>query len=367
MSFESIWQEVLKFSTAHMWVVKLAIIIVATLIASFIEKRIFSKLYPKLQLTSKIWDDSLLFSLHKPVRFLIWLSGFVISLEVILAMISVPDKFVRALGLLEDIVLLATFVWFLIRYFLKLEDRYIVRMSSRKKKIDVGTVHAVGQITRIFIVIIAVIMVLQIYGIPIAGLLAFGGIGGIALGFAAKDTLANFFGGFMIYFDRPFTVGDWIYSPDKNIEGTVESVGWRLTRIRGFDKRPIYVPNSVFSVIAVVNASRMTHRRIKADVGVRYADASKIPLITADIEKMLKEHPEIDSEQTCFVKFHQFADSSLNLQVYTFTKTTDWLKFMSAQQDVYLKIIEVVEKHGAECAFPTTTLDIPREIEIKSV
>ena len=103
---------------------------------------------------------------------------------------------------------------------------------------------------------------MQALGYSISGVLAFGGIGGIAVGFAAKDLLANFFGGLMIYLDRPFSVGDWIRSPDKNIEGTVEEIGWRLTRIRTFDKRPLYVPNSTFTQISVENPSRMLNRRI---------------------------------------------------------------------------------------------------------
>ena len=91
----------------------------------------------------------------------------------------------------------------------------------------------------------------------------------------------------MIYLDRPFDVGDWVRSPDKNIEGTVEDIGWRLTRIRTFDKRPLYVPNGTFSTISVENPSRMSNRRIKTNIGLRYDDANKVATIIADIESML--------------------------------------------------------------------------------
>ena len=113
---------------------------------------------------------------------------------------------------------------------------------------------------------------MQLFDYSVSGLLAFGGIGGIAVGFAAKDLLANFFGGLMIYLDRPFSVGDWIRSPDKEIEGTVEDIGWRLTRIRTFDKRPLYIPNSIFASISVENPSRMSNRRIYEKIGIRYDD-----------------------------------------------------------------------------------------------
>ena len=106
---------------------------------------------------------------------------------------------------------------------------------------------------------------------------------GIAVGFAAKDLLANFFGGLMVYLDRPFAIGDWIRSPDREIEGTVEEIGWRVTCIRTFDKRPIYVPNSVFTQVTVENPSRMLNRRIYETIGVRYDDAAKVRDIITDV------------------------------------------------------------------------------------
>ena len=92
---------------------------------------------------------------------------------------------------------------------------------------DETTVTAIAKLARVSIVITAALMAMQTLGISISGVLAFGGIGGIAVGFAAKDLLANFFGGLVIYLDRPFKVGDWIRSPDRDIEGTVVKIGWR--------------------------------------------------------------------------------------------------------------------------------------------
>ena len=112
---------------------------------------------------------------------------------------------------------------------------------------------ALAKLLRLSIVISAVLVALPTVGIEITALLAFGGVGGLAVGFAAQDLLSNFFGGLMIYLDRPFTIGDWIRSPDREIEGTVESIGWRLTVVRTFDKRPLYIPNSVFTTLTVEN------------------------------------------------------------------------------------------------------------------
>jgi MscS family membrane protein len=208
------------------------------------------------------------------------------------------------------------------------------------------------------VIITALLIAMQLLGYSVSGLLAFGGIGGIAVGFAAKDLLANFFGGLMIYLDRPFSVGDWIRSPDKEIEGTVEDVGWRLTRIRTFDKRPLYIPNSVFASISVENPSRMTNRRIYETVGIRYCDMDSMNNIVQQVTQMLKDHDAIDNNQTMIVNFNKFSDSSLDFFIYTFTKTTDWIEFHSVKQDVLLQIAEIIKKNGSEIAFPTSSIHL---------
>jgi MscS family membrane protein len=165
----------------------------------------------------------------------------------------------------------------------------------------------------------------------------------------------------MIYLDRPFSVGEWIRSPDKEIEGTVEDIGWRLTRIRTFDKRPLYIPNSVFASISVENPSRMTNRRIYETVGIRYEDIGSMDAIVDQVTAMLLEHPDIDASQTMIVNFNKFSASSVDFFVYTFTKTTNWNDFHRVKQDVLLKVAEVVAANRAEIAFPTSTVHIANE------
>jgi MscS family membrane protein len=163
----------------------------------------------------------------------------------------------------------------------------------------------------------------------------------------------------MIFLDRPFSVGDWIRSPDREIEGTVEHIGWRLTSIRTFDKRPLYIPNSVFTTITVQNPSRMSHRRIYETIGVRYDDVDELPSIIADVEKMLRDHPDIDDSQTLMVNFNAYAPSSLDFFIYTFTHTTVWTEFHVIKQDVLLKIHDIIARHGAQIAYPTSTVHLP--------
>jgi len=133
-------------------------------------------------------------------------------------------------------------------------------------------------------------------------------------------------------------------------------IHWRTTHIRTFDKRLLYVPNTVFIANAVENPSRMTHRRIYETIGVRYEDAGRVAEIVRKVKEMLKTHPEIDPTQTTIVNLNAFAPSSLDFFIYVFTRTTNWIKYHEVKQDVLLKVLEIIEECGAECAFPTSTV-----------
>lgn len=221
---------------------------------------------------------------------------------------------------------------------------------------DPTSARMVSRILKLAIFLIIVMIFGEHFGIGLSGLLAFGGIGGIAIGVAGKDVLSNLFSGVMLYYDRPFSIGDWISSPDRNIEGTVVEIGWRLTKIITFDQRPLYVPNSAFSTISVENPGQMTNRRITATIGLRYEDADKLSGVIDDIRSMLKANDKIDQKQTSLIYFNAFGESSLNIMVYCFTKTTVWAEWLAAQQEVYLKIIKIVHAHDADFAFASETL-----------
>ncbi len=188
-------------------------------------------------------------------------------------------------------------------------------------------------------------------------MLAFGGLGGMAVAFAAKDLLANFFGGAMVYMDKPFKVGEWVRSPDRSIEGTVEHIGWRLTRIRTFDQRPLYVPNAMFTTVILENPSRMLNRRINEKVGIRFDDWEKMPAIVDAVREMAKKHKDLETEhRTLIVNFDSYGASHIEFFIYTFTKTTDWVTYHEIKQDVLMRIMAIVHEHGAEFAFPSRTL-----------
>lgn len=236
----------------------------------------------------------------------------------------------------------------------------LVKAQVKKGRNPTST-HLIARVLKFGGFLCILILFGEHFGLSLSGLLAFGGIGGIAIAMASKDILSNVFSGAMLYFDRQFNIGDWISSPDRNIEGTVVEIGWRLTQIQTFDNRPLYVPNSLFSSISVENPGRMTNRRISTEIGLRYEDAGKVKVVVDDIRQMLSQHPDIDQNQTTLVYFNAFADSSLNIMVYCFTKTTKWAEWLEVQQNVYLKIIDIVQQHGADFAFPSQTVYLEKD------
>lgn len=337
------------------WISQIFIIILVALTFNFIQKRVLRRVQKKLSVTSNHWDDAVVDALGAPLASLVWIVGITFAMHI--AFEKTGTEIFSSFEPIRDVGVIACLVWFLIRLVNRLEQNLIRVRESAGKAIDRTTADALSKLVRISVIITGILVALQTLGFSVSGIMAFGGIGGIAVGFAAKDLLANFFGGLMIYLDRPFAVGDWIRSPDRNIEGTVEDIGWRLTCIRTFDKRPIYVPNSTFASITVENPSRMTHRRIYETIGLRYQDADKIARVLADIESMLKTHPDIDQSQTLMVNFNSYGPSSLDFFIYTFTKTIVWTEYHAVKQDVLLKVFNIISSCGADIAFPTTTIN----------
>lgn len=340
------------------WVVLVFVAVLATLMLNYFAHKAFGRLEKKFAQTRNLWDDALLWAVRRPAQFFILAVGTRLVMKI---MEPLLDSAIN--GVVEPaytVAFISIVIWFLIRLITKVEELMKVPGYTREP-VDATTVTAIARLLRLSVMITGGLVVAQSLGISVSGVLAFGGIGGIAVGFAAKDLLANFFGGLMVYLDRPFSVGDWVRSPDRQIEGTVEHIGWRLTVIRTFDKRPLYVPNSMFTSISLENPSRMTHRRIYETMGVRYDDVDKLPAIIADVKQMLIDHPEIDHHQTLIVNFNAYGASSLDFFVYTFTVTTNWIKFHEVKQDVLFRIAQIVAIHGAEFAFPTSTVHLIEE------
>jgi len=366
--FDSLNLQIIREWLSH-WILHTFVMVLLTMVAVYFMKRILARLEKNArEKTSTFWDDAIFGALRKPAVALVWILGITAAAEIIRR--ETGAQIFSVIGLLRELSIIGVIGWFLVGLVDRGQIAYLADRERKGSPADPATVNTLSKLLRLSVLITAALVVLQTLGFSISGVLAFGGIGGVAVGFAAKDLLANFFGGMMIYLDRPFQLGDWINSPDQEIEGVVEDISWRLTRIRTFDKRPLYIPNAAFSTITVVNPSRMTHRRIKETIGIRYEDAGKMAAIVAEVKAMLKAHPEIDASQTLMVNFNAFAPSSLDFFIYCFTHTTVWERYHEIKQDVLLKVLDIITAHGAEVAFPTSTIHMadgvaPREPSAK--
>ncbi len=348
-----LWTDITTWITANSWIGTAFVIVFLSLVARLFLKIVFDRLERASHRTENIYDDAIIRVSRKPL-------GWAVLLYGVLWAASIVREHTGA-GILEyisqarEVGTIGLLAWFAIRFLQEVANTLIEIHDDAEDK---ATIAAVSKLLRISVLITGFLIALQSLGFSIEGVLAFGGIGGIAVGFAARDMLANFFGALALLLDKPFAVGDWIRSSQMEIEGTVEDIGWRVTRIRTFDKRPLYVPNANFTSITIENPSRMTNRRIKETIGVRYDDMNVLPAILQDIRAMLANHEEIDTNQILMVNLNEFNESSADFFIYTFTKTTKWARFHEIKEDVLLKIAAIIESHGGEIAFQTHTLHV---------
>ena len=203
-------------SKENTYIFQTLLVIFLALIADIIQKIVLRRLTKKAEGTKNKWDDAILSSIPRPLSLIIWISSIAFSAEIFQK--ETGAVIFQAFQPLRDATIIASLAWFLILFIQRTEKNYL----TSDKNYDPTTVDAISKLARISAGIAAILMILQSLGLSISGVLAFGGVGGIAIGFAAKDLLSNFFGGLFIYLDRPFAVGDWVRSPDREIEGTVE-------------------------------------------------------------------------------------------------------------------------------------------------
>ena len=212
------------------------------------------------------------------------------------------------------------------------------------------------------VVVITLAALMVTFGVSTTAVATMLGGAGIGIGFGTQQISQNFLSGLMLYFTRPFSVGDWIQLPiwsgveTSTLQGTVERIGWYHTRIVTLDRRPLSIPNSVFATTPIENPGRMYNRQIKASISLRYEDLPRIESIAAAVNELLHNHPDIDTKQMVLVSFNEWASSSINLLVYCFTRTTVWSEYLAVQQKIFLEIAKIVQEAGGDFAFNCTTL-----------
>ncbi|MEA3496292.1 MAG: mechanosensitive ion channel, partial [Bacteroidota bacterium] len=283
------------------------------------------------------------------------LSLLIISL-ILLALFPILQFTAEIIAKVNIIIRIAISVFgMLIFYkFVDVLGEYMKKAADKtKSKLDDQLVPLVTKALKVFVVILGIIFILQNFGLKITGLLAGLSIGGLALALAAQDTLKNFFGSVMIFLDKPFHIGDWIVAGD--VDGTVEEVGFRSTRIRTFQNSLITIPNAKLTNDKVDNMGLRVYRRLSTHIAITYdTPPDKIESFIDGIRGIIKVHPHTRKD-FYIVELHEMADYSLNILLYMFFKAETWNLELKYRNEILLSIIKLAEQLEVRFAFPTQT------------
>ncbi|MBL4575142.1 MAG: mechanosensitive ion channel family protein [Opitutaceae bacterium] len=322
---------------------------------------VFKRLKALASRTNWKFDDRLIPSIEGPISSLVIVVGLFFTVNV-LTLTQEADAL--AFRLFQGAIMVIVF-WGILR----LVDLLADSLHELADEHDSSVYHFIPLLkkaARVFLIIIGTILVIQNLGYSVSSLMAGLGIGGLAVALAAQESLGNFFGSLSIIADRPFKVGDWIQVGDK-VDGDVEEIGLRSTKVRTWAKSQLTIPNKVLANEIVENWSRMPKRRVKQVVGVTYeTQPEDMAGLVEDIRELLRNDPDVHQE-FILVNFTDFGTSSLDILVYYFTKTTKWLEYMDVRQRVNLKIMKAINERGLSIAFPTRTLYLEGDIASRMV
>jgi len=302
--------------------------------------------------TDSNFDDNAIEALENPVRFIPIVLGtfFVIEyLELPGAFAVIGDHLVRSL-------IAFTIFWALFR----LVDPLSQFLKRLEKVFTLAMVQWLVKAIKAAFILIGAATILQIWGIEVGPILAGLGLFGVAVALGAQDLFKNLIAGILIIAEKRFNTGDWI-RVEGAVEGIVQSIGFRSTVVRRFDKAPVFVPNTKLSDSAVTNFSAMTHRRIYWKIGVEYrTTVDQLRAIRDGIESYVMENDAFAKppETLLFVRIDSFSDSSIDIMLYCFTKTTKWGEWLEIKESLAYAIKEIVEGAGSAFAFPSQSLYI---------
>ena len=276
-----------------------------------------------------------------------------------LSLLSLPENALLILLLAAKFLLGLSAVWSMFRLIDLISAYFSERALHTRTKLDNMLVPLVTKIIKGFITIAGLVFIANILQMNLTGLLAGLGLGGLAFALAAKDAVENVFGSITVLMDRPFVVGDWVIIDD--VEGTVENIGFRSTRIRTFYNSIITLPNSRLITAHVDNMGRRSYRRFTCHLGVTYdTPADKLEAFCEAIRQLVREHPQTRKDYF-HVYFNQYSASSLDILVYIFFRVADWGEELQARHDFLLQVLKLAEQMHVEFAFPTQTLHLQAE------
>ena len=346
-------EEALDGTFGWYWDVLTLLLIVGIL--NFGIKRLLKYMAAYFKKRHLISRESLAVALYAPFSYYAWFVAFIESIDFVMHRLFGKSYFFDKKMTLAIGCVLAL-GWFLMRWKSNIVLKIAKSSSAGSTSSEASRVDVINKLVTVVIIFLTAGLLLEVTGSSLNTLIAFGGISGLAIAFASQEVIASFFGGLMIYLNQPFVIGDRIKLLERNIEGYITEIGWYTTKVLTLEKCPLYVPNSIFAKIVVMNSSRMTHRLIKETIALRYSDMPVLKNVIADFKDMLNSHTHLDRMQPMGAYFFNFGASSLDIQIIAYTKETSTESFNLIKEDLLFKINDVLEVNGAKMPFKTMCL-----------
>jgi MscS family membrane protein len=298
--------------------------------------------------TKTVYDDRIVVNLEKPLKF----TFLTLGLYVLVSLLYLNSK---SINLILASMAVYSLFWILNAILDGIKGAIYAALAKVSKDLSHELAKFIIRVIKIVLWVVGASSILTLWGINVTALIASLGIGGLAFALAAKDTAANLFGSIAIMVDKSIKVDDWVKVD--SVEGIVEDIGMRTTKIRTFYKSLVAIPNSIVANSNIENFSRRDIRRIKMRIGLTYDTTNEqIELIVKDIKSMLKSHSGIEQSETLMVNFDNFGDSAQEIFIYTFTNSANWQVYLDIREDINYKISKIVAKHGSGFAFPSQSI-----------
>ena len=358
-----LWNFVNLMDAEANWILKLSGILLGIIVFNHYLTVIIFKLHRKFQETHQVWKDTFVRALHQPIKYYTWCAvlahcGDLVSDRFL------SEQFFEEIKLIFSVLAVLMIAWFFLRWKKNLLEVLIEKQKLHEIQTDIGRIAGFNKLATAGIVILTILLLMEVTGQSFKTLIAFGGISGLALAIASQEIIGNFFGGFMIYVTRPFSAGDHIFLPSSNLEGDVQDIGWYQTCILGEDKRPIYIPNALFSKAYVINASRMTHRRIYDTISMRHDDLFVVPKIITELEAYFLQHPKIDSSEKGSINISRVGPYAIDILIAALSTITNEQEFLKLRDEIFLKVGEIIMRYGAKFAMPAHSF-VPKMAHIE--
>ena len=352
--FFDVWNKGISGVNISEIAVALLIFLFFLFLRGIFSKFVIRRLENYVSKTTNNFDNSLVFSMEGPAKFFPVVLGFFVSTSYL----TIESQAAEFLETVNRSLITILIFW----TFHQIIGPLSVVIKSVGDLISRDLVNWIIKAIKVLIFILGVAAVLELWGIKIGPIIAGLGLFGVAVALGAQDLFKNLISGILVLVERRFQVGDWIFVEDV-IEGTVESIGFRSTVVRRFDKSLATIPNFQFAEKAVVNNSQITNRRISWIIGLEYRTTSKqLTDIKKEIEEYIKnsEHFTTSGDTILSVKINQFAASSIDIKLICFTKTRHYLEWMKVKDILAIEIKNIVEKNKASFAFPSTSIYVEK-------